>query len=423
MSILIVGATTGYQTHAFDEAAAALGIELRFATDHCERLPDLWGDHAIAVDFEDAAASIEAVKRAYGDARPDGVIGLADAPSVTAAAIAEAFELPFHPYAAARAATNKLQARGRLLAASLPVPWFVALHADEPVDAVADRVRFPCVVKPTWLSGSRGVIRADSPEALEAAVDRVRCILRQPELAAHARADAEAETLVVEGFIAGAEFALEGVLDHGMLRVFAIFEKPEPLDGPYFEETIYVTPPRLAFDLQRDVARTVAHAAAALGLRHGPVHAEVRTNAAGVYVLEVAPRPIGGLCSRSLRFVSPDGQEVSFEAVLLEHARGTSLDGYGREGLASAVLMMPVPATGYYRGVENVSEAEAVPGVKCVAVSATPGQLMRPAPEGASYLGFVFARGAQPEQAVAAVRDAHARLRFRFDKALTLALP
>jgi biotin carboxylase len=309
------------------------------------------------------------------------------------------------------------------MAAGLPVPWFVALRRDEPIAAVADRVHFPCVVKPTSLSGSRGVIRADTAETLDAAVDRVRRLLRDPALAPRALDDEQGATLIVEGFIPGAEFALEGVLEHGRLRVFAIFEKPEPLDGPYFEETVYVTPPRLAFDLQRDIAATVAHAAAALGLRHGPVHAEVRTNASGVYVLEVAPRPIGGLCSRALRFVSPDGKDVSLEAALLEQARGGSLEGFGREGRASAVLMIPVPATGYFRGVDGVARAEAVPGVDRVLITAMPGQLLRPAPEGASYPGFIFARAPEPERAVDAVRQAHGLLRLRFDKALTLALP
>jgi hypothetical protein len=210
------------------------------------------------------------------------------------------------------------------------------------------------------------------------------------------------------------------VLVRGTLHVLAIFDKPDPLDGPVFEESIYVTPPILPEPAQRAMAGTIAHAARALGLWHGPVHAECRVNETGIYVLEVAARPIGGLCSRALRFVSPAGEDVSFEALLLRHACGEPLDGYRREAQASAVMMMPVPGRGRFRAVEGIERARAVAGIDDVIVTAKPGELLVPLPEGRSYPGFIFARRPLPEQAIAAVRQAHAALSFRLDATVAL---
>ena len=234
-------------------------------------------------------------------------------------------------------ATHKLLARGRMLAAGLPVPWFVSVPArgDEDLDRLT-RVRFPCVVKPVGLSASRGVIRVDSADALMAARDRLAALLARPDVRASASTDDE--TLIVEGFVPGREFALDGVLEQGALRVFALFEKPDPLDGPFFEETIYVTPARLAPARQHVIAGHIARAALALGLHHGPVHAECRVDDEDIVVLEVAPRPIGGLCARAIPVIAPDGSRCGLEDALLTHALGQSLDAYGHQAIASGVL-------------------------------------------------------------------------------------
>jgi biotin carboxylase len=417
--ILIVTATTGYQARAFEEAARRLGVDLAYATDRCTRLDDPWRDRAVAVRFDEPSVSAAAVAAAVREAPVDGVLAVGDGAALVAAHVADRLGLPFHPPHGVQNAISKLRTRGMLTAAGLPVPWFVSLPLGRPVASVADRVRFPCVVKPLALSASRGVMRADTPAELEARIARLTAILLSPEL--RRTRDPAHDEILVEGFIEGREYALEGVLDHGLLRVFAIFDKPDPLDGPCFEETIYVTPAALAKPQQRVVAGAIAHAAAALGLRHGPVHAECRVNEYGVFVLEVAPRPIGGLCARALRFAGRGEVALPLELLLLRHALGRPLDGYGREAEASAVMMMPIPRRGRYRGVSGIDEARRVRNVDDVVVTARPGQLLEPPPEGHAYLGFVFARAEHPEAAVAAVREAHGRLRVELDPSPPLA--
>lgn len=358
MTVLLFATTTGYQTRAFERAAAALGIDLLYATDRCHLLDDPWRDRAIPVRFEDEDASLRDVVAAV-NGTPHGAIGgviaVGDRPTVLAARVARELRLPWHGIHGVRVSRSKLMTRGRLIAADLPVPWFFAMPLDTSVVEIAGRLRFPCVVKPLGLSGSRGVMRANSVEELEAALVRLRELLMRPEI--RALREPMHDEVLVEGFIEGREYALEGVLEEGALRVLAIFDKPDPLDGPFFEETIYVTPTSLpehdglTMASAHTMASTVAHAAAAMGLRHGPIHAECRINEAGVFVLEIAPRPIGGLCARALRFATlasdrPERDDITLEELLLRQATGESLDAYGREARASAVMMIPIPRRG-----------------------------------------------------------------------------
>jgi biotin carboxylase len=394
-----------------------------YATDRCTSLDDPWCDRALAVRFHELDAAADAIA-AEGRARPfAGLIALGDRPATLAARAAELLGLEFHPPGAAGAAASKLLTRGRFTAAGLLVPWFFSMPLDAPLHAVADRLRFPCVLKPLALSASRGVIRANTADEFVAAQARLATLLCSPEIRS-LRDGAHAEILV-EGFVPGREYALEGLLERGLLRVLAIFEKPDPLEGPYFEETIYVTPPALLESERRRIAGTIAHAAAALGLWHGPIHAECRVNDHGIFVLEVAARPIGGLCARALRFArnadAAGPQAISFEELLLRHACGETMEAYGRERLASAVMMMPIPGRGYFRNMLGAAEAAVVPGVEDVLVTAKPGQLLVPLPEGGSYLGFIFARAVRPEQAVDALREAYRCLTLELDVEMPLA--
>ena len=251
------------------------------------------------------------------------------------------------------------------------------------------------------------MIRADTEEEYAAAFDRIRALLARPEVRA-ARTGLE-EEILVEQYIEGDEFAVEGVLTRGVLRAFALFDKPDPLTGPFFEETIYVTPSRAPEEMQFRIAAAVEEAAHALGLSHGPLHAECRVTPHGqIYILEVAARPIGGLCSRVLAFT--DAEPVSLETVLLQHALGDSIDRCARESAAAAVMMVPIPARGMFKRMHGVEDASRVPGVSEIRITAREGQLLEPLPEAGSYLGFVFARGARPADAERSVREAHARL-------------
>jgi biotin carboxylase len=401
--VLLLSHTTGYQLRAFNDAAAALGIELVFATDRCHRLDDPWQDRAIAVRFYDIPASLEAIVRRARALPVDGVLAVGDRPVVLAAYAAQALGLRWHSVAGAEASTDKRRSRAALANAGLPAPRFGISDSGR-------EMRFPVVLKPLGLSGSRGVIRANDDKEFAAAFDRIQALLARPQVRA-ARTGLENQILVEE-YIDGEEFALEGAMTAGQLRVFALFDKPDPLVGPFFEETIYVTPSRTTSDVQGRIAASVEAAARALGLTDGPVHAECRVTPQGeIYILEVAARPIGGLCSRVLTFaVRGAAPDVSLEGVLLEHALGHSIDRYVRETDAAAVMMMPIPRAGLFKEMRGVEAAARVPGVTEVRITAKEGQLIEPLPEAGSYLGFIFARGVRPEDAERSVRLAHATL-------------
>jgi hypothetical protein len=450
--VLLLATTTGYQTRAFGDAAERLGVSIVFATDRCHMIDDPWRDAAIPIRFHDEDASVDAIVEAAARARLDGFIAVGDRPTVIAARVAERLGLSGHPPDAAIAARDKEQTRQRLRDAGLAVPWFVSSRIDADPEALASTLRFPCVLKPVSLSGSRGVMRADDRSQFATAFARLAALLRLPDIRAE-RNDAH-DRVLVEGFIPGRELALEAVLHHGSLHILAIFDKPDPLDGPFFEETVYVTPSTLPGSDQYRVKTAVAQAAAAIGLVHGPVHAECRINEEGVFVLEVAARPIGGLCARSLRFEPRTGARLesdaaiaavasgfgrtvapiagscvgsgfsrsaapwSLEELLLRQALGESPEGWLRESRASGVMMIPIPARGVYRGVSGVDEARTVEGVEDVTITARTDQLLVPLPEGASYLGFIFARGDTSASVVQALRAAHARLRFAVEPEL-----
>jgi biotin carboxylase len=335
---------------------------------------------------------------------------------VLAARVAERLGLPGHPPHAAAASGNKRETRERFKRAGLAVPWNFTVPLDSDRQRAADdpRLAYPCVLKPLGLSGSRGVIRVDSVQEFVAAFERIQKLLRRLDVRA-ARTGLE-DALLVEAFIPGREFAIEGVMNEGAFHPFAIFDKPEPLDGPFFEETIYVTPSSLSGLSQVTLLRTVETAAAALGLWHGPVHAECRINSDGIVMLEIAARPIGGLCSKALRFTGG----LPLEQVLLHHAIGDDISGFSREPAASAVMMVPIPQRGIFKHVEGEDAARAVEGIEEIRITAKRDQLLEPLPEAGSYLGFIFARAGTPAQAESAVREAHAALRFQIDPAIAL---
>lgn len=402
----------------FAEAAGRMGVELVYATDRCDQIEDPWGDKAIAVRFHEEWRSADAILKTIDKNPVDALIAVGDRPTVMAAHLARLLGLPGNPPEAAAASRDKRLFRERLKAAGMPAPAFFAVPASTDVDTILDRVSFPAVIKPTILSASRGVIRVDDPLSLATAFARVRQLLQSADV--RQLHDPESDVIQIEEFIPGTEYAIEGVLDHGALRVLAIFDKPDPLDGPFFEETIYVTPSRVNLGIQRQITDAVAGAASALGLHHGPIHAECRVNGRGVYMLEAAARPIGGLCAKVLRF-ERNGVGIGFEEFLLRHALGEPVEDWHVEPAASAVMMIPIPRSGVYRRVENVEDAAAVPGIVEIVITAKPDQQMLALPEGHSYLGFIFARAARPEEAERAVREAHARLRFAIDPILLVA--
>jgi biotin carboxylase len=402
--LLLIGATTGYQTRVFAEAAERLGYELILATDRCHVLDDPWGDRAIALRFEDPTGAAETLA---AEVSIDGIVAVGDRPAYIAALAAQRLGIPYNSPDSVNASRNKFLARERFRAAGLLVPEFHRFPFSEGPERAAQQACYPCVLKPLGLSASRGVIRADNPAEFVTAFRRIENLLADPDIARlHEDQD---RFLQVESFIEGREFALEGLLTCGQLRVLAIFDKPDPLNGPFFEETIYITPSREDSSTQRAIIQTTAAAIRALGLSHGPIHAEMRVNSAGVWMLEVAARPIGGLCARVL---------PGLEELILRHAAGVDPGSIALPAPANGVMMIPIPREGIYVDTEGLDQARAQPGIEDVIITAKQGQKLIPLPEGASYLGFIFARGESPDAVDRALRSAHQCLRFEIVTAL-----
>lgn len=415
--LLLLTTTTGYQAQQFREAAARLDIPLALASDNCHSLDNPWQDGAISVRFQKPEASAAKIREFALHEPLAGVVAIGDVPTMTAAIVARQLGLRFHPPEAVEACRNKFQARERYKAAGMRVPWYQRFKAQWKEDEAARAAPYPCVLKPLGLSASRGVIRANSEQEFAAAFARIRRLLQDKDI--KVLRDETAAWIQVESFIPGREYAIEGLVTGGRLRVLAIFDKPDPLDGPFFEETIYVTPSRAGQAAQRELVDCAARAVAAIGLSDGPAHMELRLNGEGAWMLDIAARPIGGLCAGALSFRAKDATaSVSLEELILRHAAGEDISHYEREAAASGVMMIPIPQAGFYEGAAGLEAAERVAGICRIEITAKVRQKLVPLPEGASYLGFIFARAETPEQVERALRDSHAKLSFEISTAI-----
>jgi biotin carboxylase len=402
--LLLVAPTTGYQARAFMEAAKRLRFELLLATDRCHVLDDPWGDRAIPLRFENPE---QAARTLADQTRIDGIVALGDRQAYIAALAAEQMRLRYNSPVSTLAARDKFIAHSRFRAAGLPAAEFFRAEMARGAASAADRASFPCVLKPLGLSASRGVIRANDRTEFIGAFERIARLLDDPEIAR--LGDEQRRFVQIENFIEGREFALEGILSAGRLRVLALFDKPDPLDGPYFEETIYVTPSRESAGTQREIVHATEQAIQALGLTEGPVHAEMRVNERGAWILEVAARPIGGLCARVL---------PGLEELILRHAAGEDVSSIALPRDAAGVMMIPIPREGVYVDAEGIEEARSVAYIDEVVITAKQGQKLIPLPEGNSYLGFIFARADTAAAAELALRLAHECLRFEIASVL-----
>jgi biotin carboxylase len=416
--VMLLAPAATYRADDFLAAADRLGVAVTVLSDRCHQLAPQWvevdagaahrayyGSIPVAFDdLEQATAAITELARQKGSVV--AVLGVDDATAVIAARVSADLGLPHNPVEAVAIARDKGRMRAKLAAAGVSVPRFCLLDERSDPRAAGAEVGYPCVVKPLALSASRGVIRADDPEQLVAAVARTRRMLADPELARLHRAGEP--DLIVERFIPGREVALEALLRGGEFLPLALFDKPDPLNGPFFEESLYVTPSRLSSKKQRAILKWAARAAEVLGLREGPIHAELRLNDEGPWILEVAARSIGGLCSRTLRF----GLGITLEELILRHALGLELPSIERESRAAGVLMLPIPAGGVLHEIHGLEEARAVPDVEDVTLTVRLGDRLVPLPEGNRYPGFAFARAETPQQVEAALRQVGHLLHF-----------
>lgn len=410
--ILLLMSPATYRAGAFLQAAQHLNLEVVVGIDLPETLADYW-HIPLGLDFNDPQTSLQTIIT-YAQEHPlVAVLSVDDSASELAARACAALGLAHNSPRSAEAARDKFLMRTLMAQGGAPCPLFRPMLLCHDPHQMATQVSYPCVLKPLRLSGSRGVIRANNAGEFVAAFQRLKRLLLS-------EGNAEGTTsILIEDFIPGCEVALEGILTHGQLKVLTLFDKPDPLDGPFFEETIYITPSRLAPSTQEAIAHCVAIASASLGLREGPVHAELRVNERGPWMLEIAGRSIGGLCSTILEF----GAGMCLEELILRHAIGEEIADLEREHHAAGVMMIPIPAAGLLKSIHGVEEARQVSLITGVEITAKLNYSLVPLPEGASYLGFIFARGEEPAEVEAAIRRAHSLLRFEVRPELPILRP
>jgi biotin carboxylase len=397
--ILLLLPSGTYRAADFLAAATRLGVDVVVGSEHRQALARYMGDRAVVVPLGTSDAAVEAIVTLHRRTPLDAVLAVDDQGVMVAAAAAERLGLRHNPPEAVATTRDKIRMRECLATASLPQPIYRIVAPDADVASSATAVGYPCVIKPVSRSASQGVVRVDDATQAGAADVRIRAILEDSP-----------EPLLVESFVSGPEVAVEGLLRGGQLDVLAVFDKPDPLDGPFFEETIYVTPSRQPPSILAAIEASAARAAAALGLVEGPVHIELRISAAGIVtILELAARSIGGLCARALRF----GAGVSLEEVIVRHALGLGLDGLAREPDASGVMMLPIRSAGVLERVSGQEQALAIEGIVGVEISIASGRPVIPLPEGDRYLGFIFARGPTAKIVEDALRRAEACLDVR----------
>ena len=404
--LLLLLPSMSYRGEAFLEAATKVGVALTVAGDAPPDCLKQTPESFLQLDLYNTTTAVATVWEFAKTSPIDVILGVNDGTSVLASSISEALGLPTNSIDSVRAASNKQTMRSLLQQEGLPCPNFLVVGIDKKPENIILQVTFPCVLKPLTLSGSCGVIRADDPESFQDAFTRISHLLQSFD---RLEQDLAGRQILIEDFIPGIEVALEGLLTKETFHCLALFDKPDPLNGPYFEETIYVTPSRLPHDTQTRITESLAKAARAIGLREGPVHGELRINDQDIWVIEVAARSIGGKCSRMLEF----GTGKSLEELILIHALGQDLPSLDLKKGAGGVMMIPIPQEGILERIEGQKEAEQVPGVEELVMTAEPGDHLIPLPEGKRYLGFIQARGEKPEEVEETLREAHRRLTVR----------
>ena len=408
--VLLLLPTRTYRATDFLEAALKLNVEVVVASEETATTANLSPRHSLVLDFSAPAAATQTIVE-FAETHPiTAIVGVDDDTTLLATTASEALGLPHNPVDSAKATRNKYLLRQTLATNGVSVPAYQRFSIEDDPDEIAAKlgtdtqVDFPCILKPLSLSASRGVIKADAPAEFIEAFQRTAKLLRTLQEST----EPPTPYLLVENYIPGIEVALEGILLDGELKILALFDKPDPLEGPFFEETLYVTPSRLSVEVQEALHRATAEAADALGLRHGPIHAELRYNDKGAHLIEIAARTIGGLCARTLRF----GTGMSLEELVIRHAIGLQVEELQREKRAAGVMMIPVPKAGILGEVRGKTAAHCVDGIVEVNITIPIGGEVVPLPEGARYLGFIFARAETPEAVESALREAHRQLEF-----------
>jgi len=396
--VLLVAPDRSYRTAAFVSAARALGIPLTVAS--WGRAPLALDSGGIRLDPESPKTSLSRIRDAAARSPFSAVLATDDATVLLAHEICRDLGLPTNDPPALHASTNKLHFRELCHQHGLFAPRYTVAPPGNSGETDLECVRYPCVAKPLSLSGSRGVIRCAAREDLERAIPRIQALVKAEDSEQDCR-------VLIEDYVEGSEYSVEALLREGTLEVIAVFEKPDPLTGPYFEESIYLTPPRLSQEMLSAIHGALFGICRALGFREGPLHAELRLQGKEICFIEVASRTIGGRCGKVIEFLTG----ASLEGLVLSNAvRRPAVQR--KATTACGVMMIPVPHGGVLRRVEGINAARAVEGVASVEIDVREGQRLTPWPEGGPYPGFIFALGDNTDRVEASLREAHAHLRF-----------
>ena len=402
--VMLLIPTASYRAPDFMSAADKLGLDVVVASDIDQPLADMYPGRWLTLPYHDIERGAQAVAR-YADRFPvDAVVAVDDPGTILAAHATAELQLTGNSPESVLGTRDKSELRRALDTHGVRSPWWQVYRFEDV--SPANSLIYPVVVKPLGLNGSRGVMRANDSASFDRAVDRLRRLLSTRSAAEEC--GELADRYLVESYIPGTEVALEGLLRDGELHTLAVFDKPDPLDGPFFEETIYVTPSRLPDQQIEEIVETARRSAEALGLRDGPLHAELRLNDEGAWPVDVAARTIGGLCARTLRF----GAGMSLEEIVLRHAISAPLETLNREASAAGVMMMPIVGRGRIKAILGLDEAAAVPLIEDIEMEARVGDMLVPLPEGADYPGFIFARGEHPAHVESALREAWSKIEF-----------
>jgi len=404
--VLFLMPTKTYRASAFLAAAEKLNIDAVVGSEQKQALEVFTPDRTLTLDFSDPEKTKKVIVEFAEKHSLNAIIPVDEDTAVIGSLACKALGLPHNSPESAIAAREKQRMREILIKAGLPSPDYTVFSTQEEPEELAQKLKYPCVLKPLFLSSSRGVIRANEPVEFVSAFKRIKKILAEAKII---KVDKKlSRQILVEKFVRGDEVAVEGIFTEGKLKILTIFDKPDALNGPYFEETIYATPSRHPQEIQQQLENTITQASQAMGIKHGAVHAELRINQDGVWLIEIAARSIGGLCSKTLRF---DG-DITLEELILRHAIGENIEKLTREKQAAGVMMIPIPELGILKKILGLKQAESVKGVDEIKITIPISQKVVPLPEGNKYLGFIFARSERPEEVEEILKRAHERLEF-----------
>lgn len=403
--VLLLFSKSSYRAKAFIAAARCLDLDITVGSDHNQALADLTPGSSLILDTIDIDGSVNAITQFNLQYPLSAIVPAEDDFTPLAAAASKELDLTHHPLRAVRSSRNKATMRKRTAESGLPSPWFEITSVENDARTAASKIHYPCVLKPMALSASRGVIRVNTFEEFCHAWERIKSILKQPD--SIIRSGGAETDILIEEYLPGHEVIVEGIVTDGRLQTLAILDKPDLMEGPFFEETILTTPSLLSGMTQENIISCVQESIDILGLNNGPIHAELRVQEQKISLLEIAPRSIGGLCSKIIRFQS----DITLEEIILRHALGMPTSEFTKAREATGVMMLPIPKAGILCEVKGMQKALKVPGVQGIDITIATGQKIFPLPEGDRYLGFIFAEGEDPAQVENALKVAYGKLK------------